>query len=93
MKALEDLLLHWGLDITFGTECFIFSPRDADSYKYVLTHLVLKNLEQISFVDSLDSPGLQLSPHTCWQLGIFQRERDIFSGKCLLVNQLLAKMC
>lgn len=74
MKALEDLLPHWGLDITFGTKHFVFSLQDADSYKHVLTHLVLKNLEQISFLDSLNSPGVQLSPHTCWQLGLFQRE-------------------
>lgn len=74
MNALEDLLPHWGLDITFGTKHFVFSPQDAGSHKHVLTHLVLKNLEQISFVDSLHSPGVQLSPHTCWRPGLFQRE-------------------
>ena len=63
-----------GLDITFGTKHFLFSPQGASSYKNVLTHLVTKNLEQISFVDSLDSLGVQLSPHTCWQLGLFQTE-------------------
>lgn len=48
----------------------------------MLAHLVLKNLEQISFVDSLDSPGVQLSPHTCWQPGVFQREAFSMVNAC-----------
>lgn len=69
-KALGDLGPQWWPDITFSTKLCIFSTRC--SFIQAFAYSVLKNLEQVSFVDSLDFL-VQLLPHTCWHLEIFQR--------------------